>query len=354
MSYYNKLPLEVVTAICWLREAEESWDDISRTVLEEYNLALSEDVVRHVHVKFRDYIMELQDGIRVLPREDLGMPELTLDMDNPHIKSVSKKVSFIDIETSLLDAKVFRTGKQQVNANQLTSTTKILTVAGGSMYDLYKDGIKGVWSYGNHMYPNFEANPLDDTEVLRRVWYILDNADVIVAHNARFDTGWLNGRFLELGWVLPSRYSVICSFANLYRYNMTSKKLDELSRNLVGTKKVTTDFDLWMRCSAGDKSAFEEMMEYNRGDIYDTLFKVYMRTCMYYPQKCVDFTEHDNPIPQCRTDGSTLEKLEDVYENHTTGLQYQLYRNPKSNIIYRDRYNTNSKKSGIGLIREHK
>ena len=281
----------------------------------------------------------------------LKMPDIEFDLSNQHVIDTMQKVTFLDIETSLLDARVFRTGKQQINANQLRNTTKILTVAGGSMLDLYTKGEKGIWGVGNHQFKKrFKADPLDDTETLERVWHILDQSDVIVAHNARFDRSWLLGRFLELGWKLPSRFSTICTYRNLHQFNMTSKKLDELSRNLINTKKISTDFSLWDRCSNGEKAAFDEMLKYNKGDIGQTLFKVYLRTCQYNPQLSVDMTDHSLELPQCRVTGDLLEDY-GTHVNHTTGLEYYLYQNTKNGLIYRDRYTTDSKKADIGKVR---
>ena len=282
----------------------------------------------------------------------LKMPELKFDFDNPFIKELAKKVTFLDIETSLVDARVFRTGKQSVNANQLTSQTRILTIAGGSLYDMATMGEAGMWSCSNHRSSTFKKNPLDDTEILATVWDILDQSDVVVAHNASFDQGWLFGRFLELGWKLPSRFFLYCTFRNLTPFNLTSKKLDELSKSLLGTKKIATNMELWMRCSEGEKAAFEEMEEYNLGDVYNTLFKVFMRTAYYNPRKAIDFTNPSTTEANCRVDGSKL-KYDGEYLNRRNGLSYGLYINKRAGIQYIDRYNTRSRKAGIGLVRPH-
>ena len=280
------------------------------------------------------------------------MPKLTFDLEDNFIRSRTKKVMFLDIETSLLDAKVFRTGKQNINADQLTSQTRVLTIAGGSLYDLITKKEKGMWSCSNHRSSTFKKNPLDDTQILATVWDVLDKADVIIAHNATFDKGWLLGRFLELGWRLPSRFYLFCTYRNLTPFNLTSKKLAELSATLVGTKKIKTDFSLWLRCGDGDKSAFEEMESYNLGDVYDTLFKVFLRTAYYNPIKAVDFTNPNTEDPNCKVDGSLLED-DGYYKNRSNGLEYYLYINPKTGVQYIDRYNVRSKKSDIGLIRPH-
>lgn len=265
-----------------------------------------------------------------------------------------KNVMFIDIETSLVDARVFRTGTQFVGAHQMLNFTKILTVAGGTMYDLYTKGEKGIWSFSNHMDKKaFKKDPLDDTFVLRRVWDICDKMDVLVAHNATFDKSWLLGRFLQKGWKLPSKFSLVCTYRGLNDYAFTSKKLDSLSKQLIGTKKIATDFSLWDRCSNGEVAAFEEMVEYNRGDIAPTLFDVYMRTCAYYPDYCVDLANYEKEAPLCKVDGQSLKQI-GTWVNRTNGLEYNTYINPRLGINYRDRYNTRSKKAGKGLIRQHK
>ncbi len=280
------------------------------------------------------------------------MPLLNLNFDNPFIKRTAKRVVFLDIETSLIDARVYRTGKQNITANQLAGSTRVLTVAGGTLYDLVTKGYEGMWSCSNHRSSTFKKNPLDDTEILATVWDILDKAEVIVAHNASFDRGWLMGRFLELGWTLPSRFFTFCTLRNLQPFNLTSKKLDELSKSLIGTKKLSTGLDLWIRCSEGHVSAFKEMEEYNLGDVYNTLFKVYLRTAYYNPLKAIDFSDPDNLVANCRVDGSRLVK-NGFHTNKKNGLTYRTYLNKKANIQYIDRYNTNSSKSDIGLVRPH-
>ena len=312
------------------------------------------DVAKFFNNKFK--VDQTHDTLRMTAKNHLNkeavpkMPELKLNLKDTYIKGLAKKVVFLDIETSLIDAKVFRTGLQQVNANQLTAQTRILTVAGGSLYDLISKGEEGMWSCSNHRSSTFKTDPLDDTEILATVWDILDEAEVIVAHNATFDKGWLLGRFLELGWKLPSRFFLFCTYRNLTPFNLTSKKLNELSKTLIGTKKLDTNIDLWMRCSAGEKAAFEEMETYNLGDIHDTLFKVFMRTAYFNPIKAVDFTNPDTEDANCRVDGSILRGA-GVYLNRSNGLSYYKYVNPRAGLVYIDRYNTRSKKADIGLVR---
>lgn len=276
--------------------------------------------------------------------------ELKLDYKDPFIKSLTKRIIALDIETSLVTAKVFSTGNQYIQAKQLSDQTRLLTVAYGSVYDMEHKGKSAVKCLSNRHSKNFKNDPHDDRDLLHKIWQVLDKAEVIIAHNAQFDQGWMHGRFLELGWPLPSRYFVFCTYQNLRPFKLTSKKLDELSQTLVGTAKLPTDYDLWVRCSNGDVDAFKEMEEYNRTDVYDTLFKVWKRTAYYNPIKAIDFTNYDSDKILCRVDGQPV--IEDgTYFNRKNQKRYLQYKNPRSGQVYIDKYNIRSKLAGTGIIK---
>lgn len=267
----------------------------------------------------------------------LSMPKLKLNLKNEHIANIAKKVTFIDIETSINEGYMFRSGNQFIPACNMKGTTKLLTAAWGSLYDMIVEGEEGQYYFGNHLSSKFKSNPLDDTDLLELLWGVLDKSDVIVAHNARFDRGWIMGRFLELGWKLPSKFSVICTYQMLRSFNLSSKKLDELSQTLIGSAKLDTNTDLWIRCNKGDKSAFEEMQTYNIGDIYNTLFQLYLRVVQYAPDIGVDMTNYSLRKPQCKVTGDLLEKT-GTWFNRSNGNEYETYINPKNGIQYRNRY----------------
>ncbi len=283
---------------------------------------------------------------------DITMPEFEPDVSREHVKGVMRKTVFVDIETSVIEVYTFRLGMQNLNIDSLKdgSQTKLLTAAWGTWLDLYEGGADKVQSISNHHNKKaFKANPLDDTHVLRALWSVLDGADIIVAHNAAFDRGWIEGRFMDLGWKKPSKYYVYCTYQTLHGLNGVSKKLDYLSRKLIGTEKVKHEgFQLWIDCQNGIPEAFEKMEAYNIGDIYDTLYKVFMRTALYVNRnKCIDLAGEGE---FCNVTGEALTKQAGSYRNRLTGLRYNTYKNEKYNLSYRDRYNINSKKSGSGYI----
>lgn len=269
--------------------------------------------------------------------EILSMPELKYDLLNKHVANIARKSTFIDIETSLIEGYMFRSGNQFIPAANMKGTTKLLTAAWGTLYDMLEEGEGGMLYFGNHHSSTFKKDPLNDVELLEHIWHVLDESDVIIAHNARFDRGWIMGRFLELGWMLPSKFSVICTLQMLNGFNLSSKKLDELAQTLIGSRKLETTTDLWIRCNNGDRKAFEKMQDYNIGDIYDTLFKMYLRIAQYNPDYGIDMTDRTKDYPQCKVTGDRLEVVGEWY-NRSNGNSYEVYLNPNNGIQYRNRY----------------
>lgn len=284
--------------------------------------------------------------------KNIDMPEFEPNTDRAHVEKVMKKTVFLDIETSLIEIYAFRLGMMRPNIESLKegSQTKLLTAAWGSWYDLHHYGEEGVKSVGNHHRKGaFKKDPLDDTYVLRKMWDVLDDADIIVAHNATFDRGWIEGRFMDLGWKQPSKYYVYCTYQTLHGLNGVSKKLDYLSQKLIGTEKVKHEgLPLWVGCQNGDVESFEKMEAYNIGDIYDTLYKVFCRTAPYVRRnKCIDLAGEGL---FCTLTGDELTEMKEPYKNRLTGLLYHRYENKKYGFVYRDRYNIRSKKAGLGYI----
>ena len=283
---------------------------------------------------------------------NIRMPDFVPNTDRAEVRDVMRRTTFLDIETSLIRMYGFRLGMQRPNIESLVDKdqTKLLTAAWGSWWDLYNDGADAVRSVGNHHRKGaFKKDPLDDTYVLRCLWKVLDESDIIVAHNASFDAGWIEGRFMELGWRKPSKYYVYCTFRSLTGMNMTSKKLDYMAQKLAGTKKVKHEgLPLWIGCAEGCVESFEKMEDYNIGDIHDTLYKVFMRTALYANRnKCIDLAGEGL---FCSVTGNPLVKTDELYRNRKTGLYYYVYENEEYGFKYRDRYNTRSKKANMGLV----
>ena len=114
--------------------------------------------------------------------KSLLMPEFVPNVNRHHVQQVMKRTTFLDIETSLIRMYGFRLGMQRPNIESLVDEdqTKLLTAAWGNWWDLYHDGPDGVQSVGNHhRKAAFKRDPLDDTYVLKCLWKIMDESDIL-------------------------------------------------------------------------------------------------------------------------------------------------------------------------------
>lgn len=129
----------------------------------------------------------------------------------------------------------------------------------------------------------FKKDKENDYEVVKRLWSLFDEADIIVAHNGQaYDTKKTTARFVYHKLSPPSPYKQIDTKLVAKKYfNFNSNKLDDLGRYLkLGRKMEHEGFPLWLKCMAGDKKAWERMIRYNSQDV-TLLEKIYKRFLPY-------------------------------------------------------------------------
>lgn len=114
----------------------------------------------------------------------------------------------------------------------------------------------------------------DDSELLKGIWKLLDEADIVIGQNSKkFDTKKLNARFILNGMKPPSSYRQIDTLVIAKKhFAFTSNKLEYMSNKLCSKyKKLKTKkfqgFDLWKACLAGNPAAWKEMELYNKYDV---------------------------------------------------------------------------------------
>lgn len=116
----------------------------------------------------------------------------------------------------------------------------------------------------------YKKDPDNDRELVKELWKLLDEADVVVAHNGdAFDVKKANARFLAHGLKPPAPYTTVDTVKIARRmFLLNSNKLDDIGKYLnVGRKMETGGFGLWRRCMAGDMSAWRAMVRYNKQDV---------------------------------------------------------------------------------------
>jgi DNA polymerase elongation subunit (family B) len=114
-----------------------------------------------------------------------------------------------------------------------------------------------------------EAINRSDASIIDELWSLLDEADIVVAHNgAKFDVRKMNARFALNGLNPPMPYRVVDTLRVARRqFNLSSYKLDYINQLFGLEKKTHTDFQLWKDCVHGDVNALMRMSEYCDNDV---------------------------------------------------------------------------------------
>lgn len=170
------------------------------------------------------------------------------------------KILILDIETSPCKGVFWRPGKQIISVDNITKDWNVICWAAKWMFsDVIMSDV---------LTPD-EAVKGDDSRIMHSIWELINDADIIIAHNGnRFDLRKLNWRFKINGLVPPMPYQSIDTLRVAQReFGSSSHKMQFLSQMILHKEKIRTDFDLWKRCLTGDPKALKDMEEYCR---YDT------------------------------------------------------------------------------------
>ena len=154
-------------------------------------------------------------------------------------------------------------------------------------------------------FKNYRKDMDNDKELVDELWALLDEADIIIAHNgSAFDTKKTTARFLVHGLKPPKPYKEIDTkliAKKFFRFD--SNKLDDLGDYLkVGRKMPHIGMELWKGCMRGDKKCWAMMKRYNSQDV-DLLEKIYLKMRPYivgHP----NLSLLDNKIVACPNCGS--------------------------------------------------
>lgn len=181
------------------------------------------------------------------------------------------RVLFIDIETAPILG--YTWGRFEQNVVGVERDTYMLSFA------VKWEGQERVKTYALPDYPGYSRNKENDKKLVADLWKLMDEADVIIAHNGdSFDIKKSNARFLTHGFrpYAPIKSIDTLKIARKY-FKFDSNKLDELGRYLgVGRKLPHTGFHLWRGCMAGDEKSWRTMRRYNAQDVR-LLERVYLK-----------------------------------------------------------------------------
>lgn len=180
------------------------------------------------------------------------------------------KILFFDIETS--PNLSYTWGKYEQDVIGFEREWYMLTFA-------YKWGDGKTQAFALPDFKLYRKDPTNDLELVRKLWELFNEADVIVGHNGdRFDIRKANSRFLFHGFLPPEPFKTIDTLKVARKYfALNSNRLDDLGNLLsVGRKVETGGFKLWLGCMNGDSSSWKTMVKYNKHDV-DLLYRVYQK-----------------------------------------------------------------------------
>lgn len=211
---------------------------------------------------------------------------------------IDPKILFIDIETSPSVSYHWKRWDENIGQDQVIQESIILTF---SAKFLGREEI--LYGYVTEE----EVKRYDDKRVLGEIHDILNQADIVVAHNGRrFDKKKINTRLLFNGFEPTSHYrlfdTLISAKAN---FSFPSNSLDNICAYLGLERKLKHEgFNLWRGYMEGNKECIEKMVDYNMQDVV-ILEELYLKIRAWdnrHPNVSVYI---DSDKPTCVCCGST-------------------------------------------------
>jgi hypothetical protein len=180
------------------------------------------------------------------------------------------KILLLDIETIPMEVLVWGLYKQRISPQQIVKDWSILCWCAKWLGD---EEI-----FGGHI-TGKDAINRDDRAVLPSLHAAMNDADIIIAHNAQaFDIPKIYGRFLINQFPPITPFKVVDTLLVARKhFSLSSNTLDEVARVTGCQRKIHTDYDLWYNSAVhGDEEAINNLFQYCKQDIV-VLEEVYLK-----------------------------------------------------------------------------
>lgn len=256
------------------------------------------------------------------------------------VKKKQPVIKIIDVETAPEIAYTFRRFKAFISPDQVIRRGYLLSY---SSADLYTGEVEGK---NLSSYPLFDIDHTDDWELCQDLWNLLNEADVVVAHNGyKFDRAYINQRFAYHDMAPPSNYVVVDTLkAAKKQFALPSNSLKEMGAYFeTESEKLDNEgFPLWKACCEGDRDAFERMQIYNDGDVV-SLRDLYMKILPWIPQHPNLSAYYPDEKVRCSRCGSDHVHVVTGKQYHTAVSSFDIIRCESCGGLSRSRANTRSK-----------
>ena len=247
------------------------------------------------------------------------------------------KVLIFDVETSPLLGYCWSLWQNDIALNQLKKDWQILSWSAKWLDSPAKEIM--------YMDQRNAKDIEDDKEILKGIWSLLDEADVVITQNGKsFDQKKLNARFILNGMQPPSSYKHIDTMLIAKKhFAFTSNKLEYMTDKLCTKYKKLKHhefhgFELWKQCLAGNLSAWKTMEKYNKYDVL-SLEELYKKLIPW--DSSINFSLYDESEAHTCQCGCG-----DMFKNgfyFTSVSKFQRYRCRNCGAEVRDRVNLFSK-----------
>jgi len=178
------------------------------------------------------------------------------------------KMVCIDIETTPIESYTWGLWEQNVGLEMIKTEWSILAFCSKV---IGKPGVEYADTGGRGA-----GKVRDDSKLLKRLWTILNEADIVIGQNVRrFDIKKINARLVMAGYKPYSPVRVIDTLdAAKKTFAFTSNRLAWTSKYMTDTPKSEhkkyPGFELWAACLKDDPGAWAEMKKYNVQDVVAT------------------------------------------------------------------------------------
>lgn len=249
------------------------------------------------------------------------------------------KILLLDIETSPILGHVWGLWENNLGVNQIHRDWFVLSWAAkwrGQKKIFYLDQRK-------------EKNLEDDSRILKAIWKLLDEADIVITQNGKsFDIKKLFARFVIHKMKPPSSFKQIDTKLIAKKvFGFTSNGLEYMTNKLCKKKKLQhkkfPGMELWIECLKRNPRAWLEMERYNKQDVLSL-----EELCDHiYPwDNSVNFALYsDEPTEHCNC-GGKIRKNGFCYSSQG---KYQRYYCTKCGAEVRGKNNLFSKEKKASL-----
>lgn len=245
--------------------------------------------------------------------------------------SKGPRVLIFDVETAPLLTWVWRIWDENIGLNQIEKDWHLLSWAAkwlGEKKVMYRDQRNA-------------KNIQDDKNILKALWKLLDEADIVVTQNGNsFDIKKLNARFILNGLKPPSSYQSIDTFRIAKsKFGFTSNKLEYMTDKLCKKYKKLKHteypgFELWAECLKRNRRAWRIMKKYNMWDVL-ALEELYLVLQPWHGGINFSMYRGENIV---RCNCGSLDVVKNGF-NYTPGGRFQRYKCQKCGAELRSRNN---------------